>query len=56
MSVVGSILTMLLMLSILVVIHELGHYLAARFFKVKVNEFSIFMGPKIYSRLGKKTG
>lgn len=56
MSVVGSILTMLLMLSILVVIHELGHYLAARFFKVKVNEFSIFMGPKIYSRIGKKTG
>ena len=47
---------MLLMLSILVVIHEWGHYFVARLFKIKVNEFSIFMGPKIYSRVSKKTG
>lgn len=47
---------MLLMLSVLVVIHELGHYLVARMFKVKVKEFSIFMGPKLYSRVGKKNG
>ncbi|MBE7056814.1 MAG: site-2 protease family protein [Ruminococcaceae bacterium] len=56
MSVIGSILTMLIMLSILVVVHEWGHYIVARIFKVKVNEFSIFMGPAIYSRVGKKTG
>jgi regulator of sigma E protease len=47
---------MLLMLSILVVIHEFGHYIVARMFKIKVQEFSIFMGPKIYSRVGKKNG
>ncbi len=56
MSVIGSILTMLIMLSILVIVHEWGHYIVARIFKVKVNEFSIFMGPAIYSRVGKKTG
>ena len=56
MGVVGSILTMLIMLSILVVIHEWGHYIVARLFKVKVDEFSIFMGPKLFQRVGKKTG
>ena len=56
MSVIGSILTMILILSLLTVVHEWGHYIAARIFKVKVNEFSIFMGPKIFSRVGKKTG
>lgn len=56
MSIVGSIITMLLILSVLVVIHEFGHYLVARMFKIKVKEFSIFMGPKLYSRVGKKNG
>ena len=56
MSIIGSIITMLLMLSILVVIHEFGHYFVARLFRIKVKEFSIFMGPKLYSRVSKKTG
>lgn len=56
MSVVGSIFTMLIMLSLLVVVHEWGHYIVARIFKVRVKEFSIFMGPKIFSKVGKKTG
>ena len=56
MGVVGSILTMLLMLSILTIVHEWGHFIAARIFKVNVQEFSIFMGPKIFSKVSKKTG
>lgn len=56
MSIIFSILIMLLILTVLVVVHEWGHYISARIFGVKVNEFSIFMGPKIYSRVGKKTG
>lgn len=56
MTIVFSILIMLLILTVLVVVHEWGHYISARIFGVKVNEFSIFMGPKIYSRVGKKTG
>lgn len=56
MGILLSILIMLLILSILVIVHEWGHYIAARIFKVKVNEFSIFMGPKLFQRVGKKTG
>lgn len=56
MTVVLSIFIMLLILTVLVVVHEWGHYISARIFGVKVNEFSIFMGPKIFSRVGKKTG
>ena len=44
------------MLSVLVVVHEWGHFIVARLFKVKVNEFSIFMGPKLFQRKTKKTG
>jgi len=47
---------MLLMLSLLTVVHEWGHFIVARLFHVKVNEFSIFMGPKIFQRRSKKTG
>lgn len=56
MSVFLSILIMILMLSVLTIVHEWGHYVCARIFKVKVTEFSIFMGPKIFQRTGKKTG
>ncbi len=31
-------------------VHELGHFTFAKLFKVKVNEFSLGMGPKIISR------
>lgn len=56
MTIALSILIMLLILTLLVIVHEWGHYIAARIFGVKVNEFSIFMGPKLFQRVGKKTG
>lgn len=56
MNIAGSILIMLLILSVLVVVHEFGHYFTARLFKVRVEEFAIFMGPKLFSRVSKKTG
>ena len=37
-------------------IHELGHYLFARLFDVAINEFAVGMGPKLISRVSKKTG
>jgi regulator of sigma E protease len=37
----------------MIFIHELGHFLFAKKFKVAINEFSIGMGPKIFSKKGK---
>ena len=55
----GTLLTIVLALLVfgfLIFIHEFGHYLFARIFKVKINEFSIGMGPKLMSYKSKKTG
>lgn len=43
------------LLGFLVFIHEGGHFLAARLFKVKVEQFSIGFGPKIFTKKGKET-
>ncbi len=43
------------MLGFLIFIHEGGHFLAARLSKVKVEEFSIGFGPKIFKKKGKET-
>lgn len=45
-----GIIIALLVLSILIFFHELGHFTAARYFGVKVNVFSIGFGKKLYSR------
>ncbi len=42
-----KIIVALLLLSVLVMIHEFGHFLAARAMGVRVNEFAIGMGPKL---------
>ncbi|MBQ8689616.1 MAG: site-2 protease family protein [Clostridia bacterium] len=55
----GTVLTILiavLVFGFLIFIHELGHYVAARIFKVTITEFSIGMGPRIFSHTSKKTG
>ncbi len=39
----------ILIFSLVIFIHELGHFLAAKKFGVKVNEFAIGMGPVIFS-------
>jgi regulator of sigma E protease len=48
-------ITFLLVLSVLVFIHELGHFSAARYFGVTVHVFSIGFGKKIYSKMYKGT-
>lgn len=50
------ILLALVIFGILIFIHELGHFLVARFCGVKILEFAIGMGPKILSHKSKKTG
>lgn len=40
----------LFILTLVIVVHEFGHFIVAKYFKVKVLEFSIGMGTKIYSK------
>lgn len=51
-----TIILALLIFSVLIFIHELGHFIAARKFGVTVDEFAIGMGPKLISRVSKKSG
>lgn len=51
-----TIVLAILVFSLLILIHEGGHYLFARLFHVTVLEFSIGMGPKLVSHTSKKTG
>ena len=50
-----GILVALLVLSVLIFFHELGHFTAARFFGVQVDVFSIGFGKKLFSRTIGKT-
>ncbi|MCX7696332.1 MAG: RIP metalloprotease RseP [Bacteroidales bacterium] len=45
MEITIRILQLILSLTILVLVHELGHYLAARLFKTRVEKFYIFFNP-----------
>ncbi|MBS1728418.1 MAG: site-2 protease family protein [Armatimonadetes bacterium] len=47
-------IVLVLMFCILVSVHELGHYLAARFFNMGVSEFSIGMGRPILKTFGRR--
>jgi regulator of sigma E protease len=44
-----NIIGALVALGILVTVHEFGHFIAARIFKVEVEKFSIGFGPKLFS-------
>ena len=56
MSTIGYILLALLALMFMVIVHELGHYLAGKILGFKILEFSIGFGPAIFKRTNKKTG
>lgn len=45
----------ILLFGILVFVHELGHFMTARLFGVRVNEFAVGMGPKLLKKQGKNT-
>ncbi len=45
----------LIVLTILVFVHELGHFLAARMFGIRVDEFAIGFPPRIFSWMWGKT-
>ncbi len=49
-----SIICFVLILSVIVIVHEFGHFFFAKLFNIYVYEFSIGMGPKIFSKKDKK--
>lgn len=51
-----NVLGALLLLDVIVVAHELGHYLSARALGIKVLEFAVGMGPRVLWHESKKTG
>lgn len=46
---VYPVIIAILFFELIIIVHEGGHFAAARLMKIKVNEFSIGMGPKIFS-------
>ena len=45
-----TILFAILIFSLLIFVHELGHFVSAKLSGVRVNEFSMFMGPAIFKK------
>ena len=45
--VLSNIVGALVVLGVIIVIHELGHFLVAKFFKIKVETFSVGFGPRL---------
>jgi regulator of sigma E protease len=48
MLIVQNILWLLVLIGVMIMIHELGHYWAARFFDVRVQTFSFGFGPRLF--------
>ena len=48
-----SIVLSIIILGLIIFIHEFGHFITAKLFKVPVREFSIGMGPRIFSFIKK---
>lgn len=49
------IIIAILAFGVLIAVHELGHFFAAKAFGVKVEEFALGMGPQILKKQGKET-
>lgn len=55
MSILINILLLVLVISVLTFVHELGHFLAAKLVGAKVFDFSVGFGPKLLSKKVKET-
>ena len=50
-----SLLIFFIVLSILIIVHEFGHFMTAKSLGVKVERFAIGFGPKLFSRVFQET-
>jgi regulator of sigma E protease len=51
-----KVVTFLVMLSVLIVLHELGHFILARRNGVRVNEFAVGFGPRLFGWTSPRSG
>ena len=54
-SILLGILAFVVLLSVIIIIHELGHLITAKKFGVYCHEFSIGMGPRLWHHKFKET-
>lgn len=47
----NTLFSFILVLGLLIFVHELGHFLVAKLFRVKVLKFSLGFGPKLFGRV-----
>src|SRR3954465_12583735 len=47
-TVLQNIWWLIILIGVMILIHELGHYWAARYFDVKVEAFSFGFGPRLF--------
>ncbi len=52
---IWTIIFAILFFSLIIFVHEFGHFVTARLFNVKVHEFALGMGPKIFSKVKGET-
>ena len=55
MQIIISILATIFVFGFLILVHESGHFFVAKLCKVRINEFSIGMGPAVFKKQGKET-
>ena len=53
MDILQNIVAVIFVLGVMILVHELGHFLAAKYFDVKVEAFSFGFGPRLF---GKQVG
>ncbi len=54
-SIITTIILFLLIISLIVVVHEFGHYIAARITGMEIEEFAVGMGPVLWQRKHSKS-
>jgi regulator of sigma E protease len=52
-TILTTLLTTIIVLSVLILVHELGHFFMAKLFRIRVDRFSIGLPPRL---IGKKVG
>jgi regulator of sigma E protease len=50
-----SIVIAIIIFALIILVHEIGHFSAAKLFKMRVYEFSLGMGPRLFKKRGKET-